>query len=75
MTYTAACISEEGRPESSYRWTLDGVDIKDEQSYQIRIDAHMDFDGALLACNVSNNYTMVKNKPKYDTITLIVECK
>ena len=74
-TYPALCISEVGRPESSYRWTLDGVNIKDEHSNQIRIEAHMDLDGALLACNVSNNYTIVKNKPKYDTTSLIVECK
>ena len=35
----------------------------------------MDLDRALLGCNVSNNYTVVKNKPKYDTTSLIVECK
>ena len=35
----------------------------------------MELDGALLGCNVSNNYTIVKNTPKYDTTSLIVECK
>ena len=74
-TYIVLCISEAGRPESSYRWTLDGVDIKDEHLNKIQIDAHKNLDGVLLGCNVSNNYTIVKNTPTYDTITLIVECK
>ena len=74
-TYTALCISEAGRPESSYRWAQNGVAFKDEHLNQIRIDARMDLDGTILRCNVSNNYTIEKNKPKYDTKSLIVECK
>ena len=35
----------------------------------------MDLDGALLGCDVSNNYTIEKSTPKYDTRHLIVECK
>ena len=35
----------------------------------------MDLDGTILGCNVANNYTIVKNTPKYDTTSLIVECK
>ena len=54
---------------------MDGVDIKDEYSNRIQIDAHIDLEGALLGCNVSNNYTIVKNTPKYDKTTLVVECK
>ena len=39
------------------------------------MQAHMDLNEALLGCNVSNNYTIAKNTPKYDTRNLIVQCK
>ena len=73
-TYIVICESKAGNPESSYRWSLDGQEIKDEHSNQIQIQAHMDLNKALLGCNVSNNYTISKNTPKYDTRNLIVQC-
>ena len=75
-TYTVLCKAEVGQPESDYRWTVDGQDIKGHKnSHQLQIEAFMELNGALLGCNVSNNYTVVKNTPKYDTIRLVVECK
>ena len=54
-TYIAICESKAGNPESSYRWTLDGQEVKDEHSYQIEIQAYMDLNEALLGCNVLHN--------------------
>ena len=75
-TYTVLCKAEAGQPESDYRWTVDGQDINGhENSHQLQIEAFMELNGALLGCNVSNNYTIVKNTPKYDAMRLFVECK
>ena len=35
----------------------------------------MELNGAILRCDASNNYTIEKNTPQYDTRNLIVECK
>ena len=75
-TYTVLCLAEEGQPESAYKWTVDGHDIKGyENSHQLQIQAYMELNGAILGCNVSNNYTIVKNTPKFETMRLFVECK
>ena len=68
-------MSEAGNPASHYTWTVNGQKLNDETISQIQIEAQMELNGALLGCNVSNNYTTEKSTPKYDTRNLIIECK
>ena len=74
-TYSVYCISEEGRPESSYRWTLNGREIKDEHRHQINIRANQNQLNAQLVCNVYNNYTLTKMTSVAASVSLKVKRK
>ena len=72
-TYAVYCNSSDGNPLNEYIWTVNGQQVHNGSEYNIT--AHKDHDQALLACIVSNRFTVDRNVPIYDTKQLVVHCK
>ena len=72
-TYSVSCNSAPGNPQNQYTWTLNGQQVYTGSEYNII--AHKDQDQAVLACNVSNKFTVDRNVPVYDTKELVVRCE
>ena len=72
-TYSVFCNSSDGNPQNEYTWTLNDDQIHTGPAYNIT--AHKDLDSAVLACNVSNKYTVDRNVLVYDTKQLMVHCR
>ena len=67
------CNSSDGNPQNEYTWTLNGDQVHSGSVYNIT--AHKDHDKAVLACNVSNKFTVDRIVSFYDTKQLVVHCK
>ena len=72
-TYSVSCMAAPGNPQNQYTMTLNGQQVHAVSEYIIA--AHKDQDKAVLACNVSNKFTVDRNVPVYDTKQLVVHCK
>ena len=72
-TYSVSCNSAPGNPQNQYTLTLNGQLVHTGSEYNIT--AHKDQDQAVLACNVSNGFTVDRNLAVYDTKQLVVHCK
>ena len=69
-----SCNSAPGNPQNQYTWTLNSQQVHTGTPYQVL--AHKDQDKAVLACNVSNKFTVDRNVPPiYDTKQLEVHCE